>query len=445
MSYKKIIPIKTKIETKLNIPPSKSYTHRALIIGCLSEGKSIIRNIQRSSDTLTTLEALKKLNFNITENNKNARDIEIIGKPLPLINIKKEPIRLNMYGSGTSARFITALCSILPYKVYISGDKSLNKRPMKELISSLKPIGISIKYIDKIGYLPIELEGNPNTNIEELSISGAISSQFISALLIISPLIKDKLIINVKGKTVSQPYIDMTIGLMEKFGVKVYKENSKPCYVVYGNTYKAQEIICEGDYSSASYLLGAVAIIGGKLHLDNLHKNTLQGDSIILNLLSKMNCKTKRLTDKTLLFESYGMLRPINVNMSSYPDLVPIMAIVCAFTEGQSILSNIEHLKYKESNRIESIRMNLNKMGIKTEYIDESLIIYGKDKKKLIADNTKNNDEILINTYDDHRIAMSFAIAGLVKDNILLDNKECVSKSFPEFWSCLDKLYHNNT
>jgi len=400
-------------------------------MACLANGKSIIDNVLICDDTSVTIDSMRKLGFNIEKD--NSRRLVIIGG-FPKYSTDSEPINLNLYESGTSTRLILGICSILPIKINLTGYDSLKRRPLKELLDKLVGIGSNIHYYDNDGFLPLSIIGNDRPKGGLINIRGDISSQFISALLIISPYMQNGLEINITGRTiVSKSYIDLTIFIMNKFGILVNERNDH-VYSIQKQDYQPADIYCEGDYTTASYIMAITALIGGSVRLDGIKKDTMQGDRIIIDILMRMGCTIEWVGDNQLNIVSKGKIYPIEWNMVNNPDLVPTIAVLCGFADGISILKGVSHLKYKESDRIQAIRYNLNQFGIKTEYKSNNLIIYGKKS-------IENIPQKEIKTYNDHRIAMSFSVMGLKMGNIIIDNEDCVSKSFPSFWDMFMSLY----
>jgi 3-phosphoshikimate 1-carboxyvinyltransferase len=352
----------------------------------------------------------------------------------PKYKTESGPINLNLRESGTTTRLILGICSILPIKVNLTGDDSLKRRPLKELLDKLVGIEVNIHYYDKEGYLPLSIYGNDRPKGGLINIRGDISSQFISALLIISPFMQNGLEINITSRTiVSKSYIDLTLSMMNEFGIAI-NERTSHVYSIQKQNYQPADIYCEGDYTTASYIMAITALIGGSVRLDRINKDTMQGDRIIIDILKRMGCTIEWVSYNRMIMVSKGKIYPVEWNMVNNPDLVPTIAVLCAFADGISILKGVSHLKYKESDRIQAIRYNLDQFGIKTEYKLNNLIIHGKKS-------IENKSQKVINTYNDHRIAMSFTVMGLKRGNIVIDNEDCVTKSFPGFWDMVKGLY----
>ncbi|MFH0875257.1 MAG: 3-phosphoshikimate 1-carboxyvinyltransferase [archaeon] len=396
----------------IELPGSKSYTNRALIIASLCKGKTILDNALISDDTLHLINALRQFGAKISVK-KNKIDVISVKEYLAP---KKA---LNLGGSGTGIRLLASFASLFTGKITLSGNKRLKERPIGNLLLALRELGIESE--SNKGYPPVKIIGG-NFNGGICKIKAKESSQYISSLLLISPYAKKETRIIVDGKIVSKPYVDITIDIMKSFGVIVKNKNYKE-FIVKLQTYKASIYKIEPDASSASYFLAYSAITKKKITV-NLHKSSLQPDSRFYEILENMGC----IINKSDFIEIKGAeLLPIDIDMGNMPDLVPTLSIVCAFAKGKSVIRNIGHLRLKESDRINSIASQLEKIGIKTAQTNDCLVIYGG--------NPKGNASI--ETFNDHRIAMSFAIAGCVLPNVKIKNKKCVNKSFPDFFKVL--------
>lgn len=418
MSSIKIIP-STNISGTIEIPGSKSFTNRALIIAALTEGSVTINNPLYSDDTRAMIKCLKDLGLEIQD-----RDDKIIVSG-SVKDIKEKEYKLNANLSGTTIRFVLALSCVIPGIKIITGDESLINRPIGELAGALKDLGAKIEYLGKPGYPPLKVTSS-SLNVNKTRLHGDISSQFFSALLMIAPLTKG-LEIDVMGKSISTPYIDMTIELMKYFGVTVKNDNYKKYIVSPNQEYSPKDYTVEGDYSSAGYFLGIAALTKSKLILNNLYPDSLQADYNFLSILKKVG--TQIVFDKNSLLVVGDGIKPINIDMENCPDQAQTLAVMLAFAKGKSMITGIRSLRIKETERILALQNELSKMGIKTESTIDSLTIYGGNPKPA-----------KINTYNDHRMAMSFAVAGSVLEGMEINNPEVVTKTFPSFWEKLESI-----
>jgi 3-phosphoshikimate 1-carboxyvinyltransferase len=410
-----------KISGVITAPPSKSYSHRAVILAALAEGTSVIQNLLLSEDILLTLAAMKQLGANITVKGTTATIIGTGG------NLRISPAKRTIFCgySGTSMRLLTGIASLVDDEVILDGEQRLRERPIGELTSALTQLGVQVEYPDKDGYPPIKLHGGIISG-GEITVSGKASSQFISALLLIAPFAKKDTTILVTD-LVSGPYVDITIDMMKTFGVNV-ERNESTFSIAAGQRYTAQQYTVEGDYSSASYFFAAGAITQSEVTISNLNPHSVQGDKQCIEILKTMGSQFT-MKDKKITIHP-NLLIPIDIDMNTCPDIVPTIAIICASTTGTSTIKNIAHLRIKETDRIEAVATELKKMGATVETTNDSMTIRGG---KLHGAE--------IETYNDHRIAMSFAVAGLVAEGKTeIKNADVVAKSYPGFWNDMKEI-----
>ncbi len=411
----------SKISGTVTAPPSKSATHRAIIIASLSPGMSKLKNVLLSDDTKATIYALKQLGVKIQE---QGNTVIIQGSGGNLI-ASSTPIFLN--NSGTSLRLLAGIAALAKGKTTLTGEKRLTERPMEDLLAALNKAGIYAQSLKNNNCAPIEITGGKIIG-GTLHIKGNVSSQYISSLLLIAPFATDTLTIIIEGELKSKPYVALTIDVMNAFGVNVINEEYKKFIVEKGQAYHSKEYTIEGDYSSASYFFAAAAI-GGKITVFGLSHQSLQGDKHFLNILERMGCK--------ILMEKNGItvirpdkLKAIEVDMGNYPDIVQTLAIVASFAKGKTHITNIRHVKDKETNRIEATAKELRKMGIEAKTTSDSLTIIGGEPQSAT-----------IKTHNDHRMAMSFAVAGLAANGeTIIQNAEVISKSYPHFFEDMEKI-----
>lgn len=398
--------------------PSKSITHRAIMLASIANGTSLIKNYLKSEDIIFTIKACRELGAQIEERHNDLIIRGVNGK----FPIKGETKHLFVGESGTSMRLLTALSVLSEGMVIIDGEKKLRKRPIEELIKALQNQGILIKSVMNNGCAPVEVRGSKPRG-GEIIISSDKSSQFASALLLISPFAEKDVIlkpVNIKSRT----YLKMTWYLMKKFGI-LGEFDGKAYKIKAGSYLRAKEYTIEGDWTSASYFMVAAAISGKTLRIINLNNKSMQGDKKILSILSRMGCK---ITMKANYLEITGRdLNSVTIDLSDNPDLVPSLSIAAAYAKGTSKFTNISHLRFKESNRLESVCRELKRMGINAQYTRDQITISGGEPKGAVID-----------THDDHRIAMSFSIAALkAKGNTVINNADVINKSYPKFFEDL--------
>jgi 3-phosphoshikimate 1-carboxyvinyltransferase len=421
MKIKEINPLNFKLDVKLKAPPSKSYTHRALFVAALSEGKSKIIDPLISDDTNYTINCLKQLGVKITEeSNKDGIIFNIDGSGG---NLKEPTAPLYIGNSGTTLRFLMATASLVNGVVTIDGDGEVRKRPVKGLEDSLKKLGIAIN--SNKGCPPVRISSNGTIGGETV-LEPRESSQYLSALLMASPYARPHMKINVTGQVPSSPYVEMTLEVMGKFGVRVQRKDFSEFYIS-PSKYVGQEYIVEGDFSNSSYFMAVAAIRGGRVTIENLNKNSKQADKAFVDILEKMGCGIEWGNNSLTL--TGGELKGIEIDMKKSPDIVPTLAVVSAFAKGPTKIYNIETLRFKETDRLTAVANELSKIGCKVEEGSDYMIII---PGKLAAAE--------IETYKDHRMAMSFAVAGLFIEGIKILDPDCVSKSYPNFWKDFSKI-----
>jgi 3-phosphoshikimate 1-carboxyvinyltransferase len=416
-----------KISTKeikdntVSMPGSKSYTHRLLIASALSDGRCLVKNILKSEDTLLTLGALKQMGIEAEDTEEGLRVEGTKGVLKP----SNKPIYLG--NSGTSMRLLTGVAAIGKDAYTLTGTDRMHERPIQDLIDALKMIAIPIKSLGSGGCPPVEIRGS-RIKGGKVSLRCDTSSQFLSSLLLIAPYTEKGLDITVTHGPVSKPYIDMTVDIMEQLGVNVSRDGYNYFHVPGEQVYRHGTYTVDPDCSQAGYFWAAAAVTKKRIKVNHITKDSRQGDVRFVDVLEKMGCRVEH--EKDGIAVTGAKLNAVNVDMSDMPDIVPTLAVVAAFAEGTTKIENVAHLKEKESDRLGSVAHELNKMGIKAEANDTGLIVTGGRPHGAV-----------INTYDDDRMAMSFAVAGLIVPDIQIMDERCVEKSFPDFWDVFERLY----
>lgn len=415
-----IKPGKIKDAT-VSVPGSKSYTHRMLIAAALSDGGCNIKNALRSEDTLLTLSCLRQIGTEIRE---EAGDVHIQGTGG---RFKPADHHIDLGNSGTSMRLLTAVVALGQGPYVLTGTGRMHQRPIQDLLDSLNQMGIGARSLNNDGCPPVEVTGG-RIKGGKIDLDCHISSQFLSALLLIAPLADEPVEINVTSGPVSKPYIDMTVDVMQNFGLNVNRKGYSRFKVINGQKYQAGVYSVEPDYSQAGYFWAAAAITGRSIKVKGTSKNSRQGDVRFTDCLKQMGCDVRHENDGIRV--AGRPLAAISVDMADMPDMVPTLAVVAAFAEGTTVIENVAHLKAKESDRLSAVAKELSKMGIEAVCSKTGLIIKGSRPRGAIID-----------TYDDHRIAMSFALAGLKTPGTRINDEMCVKKSFPNFWEVFEQLY----
>ena len=370
---------------------------------------------------MLTQSALKQLGARIDE----YKDKIVVHGTKGVLSPCKDPIYLA--NSGTSMRLLTGIVAIGDGIYTLTGTKRMSERPIQDLLDGLNQIGVEAYSVDDNGCPPVKIKGS-KIDGGHVALNCSISSQYLSSLLLMAPYTNKGLKITVIKGPVSKPYIDMTVDIMTELGVKVVRDGYSSFNIPGDQIYKAGNYYVEPDCSQAGYFWAAAAITGAKIKVKGISKNSSQGDVRFTDVLEEMGCK--------VFYEDDGIavkgnkLSAIEVDMADMPDIVPTLAVVAAFAKGTTVIKNVAHLREKESDRLGSVAKELLKIGIEAKVTENGLVIKG---------GTPVGTEI--DTYNDHRIAMCFSVAGLVVPGIKIKDEKCVEKSFPEFWNVFERLY----
>ena len=403
----KISSINKTIYGSVDLESSKSISNRLLIIKELCKTKFEIQNLS------------------------NAKDTKILNGILNSFETKKE---INCEDAGTALRFLIAFISTKEGIWKVSGSKRMHERPVKPLIDCLKELGAEIKYLKKEGFPPIEIKSK-KLKRKKLSLPGDISSQFISALLLVAPTIKNGLTIEITSKVISKPYIAMTLDLMSEFGIEYSWENN--VIKVKQQNYLAKNIKVENDWSAASFWYSFLALSkSGEVKIPNLYADSLQGDSVLSSIYLKLGIKTEFNEDSIVLYKTKNITKELELDLSNHPDLALPIIVTCCGLGIKAHLKGLESLKIKESNRLECIKKELSKFNINCEIDSTSIKI--KENQNIVQPIS------IIECHNDHRIVMSIAPLCMKVDSIKFDDKEVVNKSYPKFWEDFDRLSKNN-
>ena len=409
---------KSEIDGNIECPANKSYTHRAIFLASLAIDKSIIKNILRSEDTKATINTCK--NFGV--------EIKDVGNDITVTSASELKIHSNTIdaaNSGTTIRIAAAIASLANDKITLTGDSSLKKRPMQPLLDALEYLGAQCTSSN--GSPPISVKGRIKGG--EVKIPGNISSQFISALMITAPKLENGLVININSKLVSKPYIDATIAIMKKFGVDVETKTPYKKYIIPEQNYKATTITIPSDFSSLALLLVAAVLLGENLTIKASTGSMPQADEAIIDILEMMGVIIT-LNKNTIKIKSPEKLDGGKFDLSNSPDLIPAIAILSLKASKPIEIFNVEHARYKETDRIAIIARELSKLGIKVE----------EKKDGLILNNSNSLTSANLNSENDHRLFMAFCIAGMYVGNCTISDPDSVKISYPNFISEMKRV-----
>ena len=402
---------KSNIDGKIACPSNKSYTHRAIFMASLADGKSMIKNILKSGDTIATINACKNFGVEIKEEENNL----IVDSPNEL---KLQGDIINAENSGTTIRIAAAISTLADTKIVLSGDQSLNKRPMQPLLKALESLGA--KCSSSNGTPPISILGKIKGG--KVKIPGDISSQFISALMIVAPKLENGMLLNIQGGLVSKPYVDATIMAMKKFNVNVEAEIPYKKYMIHPQYYKSTTFAVPSDFSSLALLLSAAVLLGENLSIQMTMGDMPQADEAIIDILEKMGVVVT-LDKNVIKIKSPKKLDGGKFDLNNSPDLVPAVAILALKASKPIEILNVKHVRYKETDRIAILARELAKLGIKVVEKNDGLVL--KNSKNLVGAD--------LNSENDHRLFMAFCIAGMYVGNCSVSHPESVKISYPDF------------
>ncbi|MEE4313666.1 MAG: 3-phosphoshikimate 1-carboxyvinyltransferase [Desulfofustis sp.] len=412
------------LDATITVPGSKSITQRALIVASLADGRSILRGPLTSEDTDYSSKALRALGVHI----ETGEDVWHVDGTGGIIGVPGEPLYLG--NNGTATRFLTSVAALGAGEVIIDGDERMQQRPIAPLIEALQGWGVNIESIRGTGCPPLRIRAAGLSGGRTILPEGK-SSQYLSSLLLVAPLARQPAELEVHGEILSKPYVAMTLEVMAEFGVGVETAADFSAFRVEPARYRARDYRIEGDASGASYFWAAAAVAGGRVTVANVPVPSLQGDTMFVPLLARMGCSVQQ-SDFGITVESDGRLEGITVDMGAMPDVVPTLAVVAAFAEGETEISNIAHLRIKESDRLHGVCVELGKIGVQVDEYPDRMVIHGRGGRDLHG--------AAIDTYNDHRMAMSMAVAGLRVPGIRITGEQCVAKSFPDFWQRFAEL-----
>lgn len=431
--FNKIAPVKSQeiqpvtgpINGTVRPPGSKSITNRALVLAALADGKSRLTGILYSKDTQVMLDSLAALGIRASHDSAVAAcDIEGRGGTIPA---KKADLWLE--NSGTSIRFLTSVCSLGRGTYRLDGIPRMRARPIGDLLDALSSLGASVRPENPESRCPPVLVDAAEGHLRggHAEIAGDISSQFLSSLLMASPSAENSVALNVAGDLVSKPYVTMTLEMMKSFGVEVEYPVDLSSFRIQPSTYRPCEYDIEPDASAASYFFGAAAVSGGTVTVTGLTKNALQGDVEFATALQQMGCEVKWNADSITV--TGRPLHGVDIDMNAISDTAQTLAAVAVFADSPTTIRGVEHMRHKETDRISAVVNELRRAGIQAEEFDDGMKIF-----------PGTPTEAEIETYDDHRMAMSFSLLGLRHRGIRILDPDCTGKTYPEFFTDLEKL-----
>ena len=411
----------------MRVPGSKSLTNRALVAAALASGESRLEGGLRSDDTAVMLEALRALGCRIELGDDAWRIAGRSGR------LASPAAPLFAGNSGTTARFLTAAATLADGPVVIDGSARMRERPIQDLVDALGALGAGVQVLGAStggpGCPPVRVDGGGLPGGRAV-IDASRSSQYVSAVLLVAPYAARAVELSLRdGKLVSRPYVDLTLQLMRRFGASADWSPEGGLRVEAGHPYRGQSVAIEPDASAAVYPLCAAAIAGGRVRVTGFPPESIQADLALLPILERMGCRVSRGAEGLEVAAPQGPLRGVDVDMNALPDAALALAVVALFAEGPTRIRNVANLRIKETDRLAALEQELRKLGANARSGSDFLeIIPGPPRPAAVA------------TYDDHRMAMAFALAGLRIPGVAIRDPGCVSKTWPEYFSMLEAL-----
>ena len=418
-----IEPIQNPVDAIVTVPGSKSYTNRALLIASLAKGHSRLTGALFSDDTRYMYEALRQLGVAIAANEERC-SFEVIGNGG---KISVNHANLYVGNSGTTTRSLVSYVGLGKGEFIIDGDEPMRRsRPISDLLDSLRQIGVDARSQYDNDYLPVVICAN-GLQGGRARLNASKSSQFLTSLMLVAPYAVNGLEIDIVDK-LKRPYIDITMSIMNAFGVHVINKNYRYFHIPAGQQYEPREYAIEPDASSASYFFAAAALTGGRVRVKDLTSDSTQGDIRFVDVLERMGCHVNRQSSGIEVMGP-AQLKGIDVDMNAISDTALTLAAIAPFAEDRVTIRNIEQTRWQETDRIHAMVTELRKLGVDVVEHRDGVEIYPSKIKPAKID-----------TYDDHRVAMSFSLIGLKVPGIRIKNPECVSKTFPSFLDVLANL-----
>lgn len=416
-------PLAAPPDAVVRVPGSKSVTNRALVAAALAEGESRLDGVLVADDTMAMVGALRALDIGVDLD--EAGCVAVVrgtGGRLP-----SRPLTVDARQSGTTARFLAPMLALGTGAYRLDGSTQLRARPMAPTLAALASLGVRAEAVGEPGHLPIAVVGGGRLAGGEVAVPGDVSSQFLSGLLLIGPATRDGLVVRLATETVSRPYLDLTVATMTAFGATVDRPDDAT-FVVAPGGYRSTVHVVEPDASAASYFFAAAAICGGRVRVEGLGRRTVQGDLAFVDVLARMGARVESGADWTEVTGT-GALHGIEVDMSQISDTAQTLAVVAAFADSPTRVTGIGFIRRKETDRIAAVVAELRRCGVGADEEDDGFTI-----------RPGAVHPARVRTYDDHRMAMSFALLGLRAPGIEIEDPGCVTKTYPGYFDDLAGL-----
>lgn len=418
---REILPLGAPPDASITVPGSKSLTNRALPLGALARGRTRLTGVLLSDDTNVMVECMRRLGFEVqVDQPELVMAVEGRGGEIPA-----QGAELFVGGAGTAARFLTAMVGLGSGRYTIDGTQRMRERPIQDLLDALGMLGV--RAVAERGAPPVVVDA-AGLRGGRAMVRGGTSSQFLSALLLVAPYAREDVEVVLEGRLVAAPYVEMTLAVMEAFGVRVERDGLRRFLVRSGGCYRARAYAIEPDASSAAYFFAAAAVTGGRVRVPGLSASSLQGDARFVDLLEEMGCRVVR-GEGFLEVHGSDVLRGIDADLSEMSDQTMTLAAIAPYADGPTRIRGVAHIRHQESDRLAATAAELRRLGQSVEESDDGLVILPRPLRPAV-----------VQTYDDHRMAMAFAVTGLRTPGIIIANPGCVAKTFPGFFGRLEDL-----
>ncbi|MCF6434033.1 3-phosphoshikimate 1-carboxyvinyltransferase [Pseudoalteromonas sp. MMG022] len=414
----------SKVSGSVTLPGSKSLSNRILLLAALAEGTTEVHNLLDSDDIRHMIGALEQMGVDVTLNQD--KTVATVKGCAGKLQTPQQPLFLG--NAGTAYRPLTAVLAATQGVYELIGEPRMEERPIGHLVDAMQALGADVQYLKNPDYPPLRINGESLSG-GEVEIDGSISSQFLTALLMASPLFAGDTCIRIKGELVSKPYIDITIGVMAHFGVDVINDNYQTFSVKGGQTYQSpKRIMVEGDASSASYFIAAAAIAGGEVEINGVGKQSVQGDIDFAKVMEQVGAKIDWHDEKLVVRK--GALRGVDIDANAIPDAAMTLATVALFADGPTAIRNIYNWRVKETDRLAAMATELRKIGAE--------VVEGHDFIEITPPSTIHLTDI--DTYNDHRIAMCFSMVAVGGHEVIINDPGCTAKTFPTYFDVLASI-----
>jgi len=424
-------PIEGFHRFEVTVPGSKSITNRALLVGALAEGTTVLRGVLFSDDSKVFMQALRDIGFLVEVNEEEHKVvIEGHGGSIPAVSGAHEGRRVYVGSAGTAARFLTALLALSGQHFWVESSEQMKKRPMEPLLRALEMLGARFEYLEKPYSFPFRICGREEKNPDCVELNIDASSQFLSALLLCGVMCREGMTIRLTGTRSARAYVGISMDMMERFGCRTEQLDEDTYRVLPEQMYRGGEYQIEPDVSAACYFYGLAAVTGGEAKVMHVHRATSQGDIKFLDVLEKMGCQVREEADGIVVTGNEdGRLEGVHVCMSDFSDQTMTLAALAPFAQGDTVIDGVGHIRRQESDRIRGIVTELRRMGISCEEREDGLTIHPGAVRPTV-----------VSTYNDHRMAMAFALTGCRAEGIVIDNPECCKKTFENYFDILTNL-----